>query len=89
MSDIIEPVVISEDFVTEIGRIEEMAPNLYRVTICARQRCDYDRERYESVIKAKLFMTGEAMQEMSLALAAGAEGARPEFAALSPSAAVN
>lgn len=83
-----EPFAITDDLVTEVGRITEIAPNLYRVILIAREPCVYNGTM-ERVAKCKLIMTGEAMRDMGLALAAGTDGERPEFHRLPADATAN
>ena len=58
---IIEPYQVMDDFVTEVGRIDQVGPDLYRVLLVSCEPCSIDGS-LERVLKAKLFMTSEAMQ---------------------------
>ncbi|WP_224511921.1 hypothetical protein [Mesorhizobium sp. CA8] len=64
-----EPVVILDTFVQGVGRVEEIAANLFRVSYYATQRA-YDGSQ-ERVCVAKFIVTADTMVAM-----ANATGAR-------------
>ncbi|MBZ9760338.1 hypothetical protein LB553_05540 [Mesorhizobium sp. CA8] len=69
MSEMVEPVVILDTFVQGVGRVEEIAANLFRVSYYANQRA-YDGSQ-ERVCVAKFIVTADTMVAM-----ANATGAR-------------
>lgn len=59
-----EPCVIPDTYVSGVGGVEELAPNLFRVTYYAKQRDCYSGET-QMVAVAKFIVTFETMLAMS------------------------
>lgn len=63
MSDLIEPAVVLDTFVQGVGRVEEIAANLFRISYYTNQR-GYDASQ-ERVCVAKFIVTAETMKAMA------------------------
>jgi hypothetical protein len=61
-----EPAVVMDTFVTGVGDVEEIAPNLYRVTYYAKQKDAYSGEP-SFVVVAKFIATFETLVGMASA----------------------
>ena len=61
---LIEPAVILDTFVSGVGRVEELSPNLYRVSYYAKHKSAYDGSE-ENVLVAKFIVTFETMLAMA------------------------
>lgn len=66
MSTMIEAAAIPDIFVSGVGRVETLAPNLFRVSYYAAQRNAYDGSP-EQVLVAKFIVTFETLLAMSAA----------------------
>lgn len=66
--ELLEPTILSDTFVTGVGDIEELAPNLFRLILYAEGKCHFEEGRRERVAVEKLIMTGDAMAFMARAL---------------------
>jgi len=65
---ITEPIAIIDTFATGVARIEEVAPNLYRLVLVSEQQAAYDSGR-ERVVVAKIVCTGEMLAALTVATA--------------------
>ncbi|MET3521480.1 hypothetical protein [Mesorhizobium abyssinicae] len=74
MSDMQEPVVILDTFVQGVGRVEEVAPNLFRVSYYAHQQ-GYGGVQ-EKICVAKFIIPLEAMLTMAQDMAGRQAAAR-------------
>lgn len=63
-----EPIAVIDTFATGVGRIEEVAPNLYRLVLVVDQHTAYDGSR-ERVIVARIVCTGEMLTALTIATA--------------------
>ncbi|PAQ01548.1 hypothetical protein LRP31_18855 [Mesorhizobium mediterraneum] len=59
-----EPIAILDIFVSGVGDMEELSPNLFRVTYYAKQRDTYTGETQLNVV-AKFVVTFETLMAMS------------------------
>lgn len=70
-----EPIAIADTFVSGVGCVEELAPNLYRVTYFANQKFHYGSGEVEKVVVAKFIVTLDTLLAMSNATTARQEQA--------------
>jgi hypothetical protein len=63
-----EPAVILDTFVSGVGDVEEIAPNLFRVTYYTKQKDAYSGEP-SLVVVAKFIATAETLAAMGAATA--------------------
>lgn len=73
---ITEPIVIQDTFATNIGRMDKIGPDLYRVYFTCRQTMLYDNTA-EQVVVARLVVTASALADMVAAAMQPAVAAEP------------
>lgn len=61
---LIEPAVILDTFVSGVGRVEELSPNLFRISYYAKHKSAYDGSD-ENVLVAKFIVTLETILAMA------------------------
>jgi hypothetical protein len=61
---LIEPYAVPDTFASGVAFVEELAPNLFRVVLCAEGRQTYGNERERAVV-ARLIVTGEALASIA------------------------
>lgn len=63
---LVEPVAIADTFVSGVGCVDELAPNLFRVVYYTTQKTNYGNDR-ENMVVAKFIVTLETLLAMSAA----------------------